>query len=138
MSVTTTNGHGTLEVDHQRGRGKMIDVARTEGIETVWDRLAAQEPQCGYCVSGLSCRNCAMGPCRIDPFGEGPQKGVCGADADVIVARNLGRKSPLDPRHIRIMGETSSRSSGPPPEGETTGDRIADEANSCVWPPNSE
>ena len=69
----------------------MIDVARKEGIETVWDRLAAQQPQCGYCSLGLSCRNCAMGPCRIDPFGEGPQKGVCGADADVIVARNLGR-----------------------------------------------
>ena len=32
-----------------------------------------------------------MGPCRIDPFGEGPQVGVCGADADIIVARNLGR-----------------------------------------------
>jgi carbon-monoxide dehydrogenase catalytic subunit len=32
-----------------------------------------------------------MGPCRVDPFGEGPQKGVCGADADIIVARNLGR-----------------------------------------------
>ena len=69
----------------------MIDEARDEGIETVWDRLAAQQPQCGYCALGLSCRNCAMGPCRIDPFGEGPQKGVCGADADVIVARNLGR-----------------------------------------------
>jgi carbon-monoxide dehydrogenase catalytic subunit len=65
--------------------------AREEGIETVWDRLAAQEPQCGYCVLGVSCRNCAMGPCRIDPFGEGPQKGVCGAGADLIVARNLGR-----------------------------------------------
>jgi carbon-monoxide dehydrogenase catalytic subunit len=32
-----------------------------------------------------------MGPCRIDPFGEGPQRGVCGADADIMVARNLGR-----------------------------------------------
>jgi len=40
---------------------------------------------------GLSCRNCVMGPCRIDPFGEGPQQGVCGADGDIIVARNLGR-----------------------------------------------
>ena len=27
-----------------------------------------------------------MGPCRIDPFGEGPQVGVCGATADLIVA----------------------------------------------------
>jgi carbon-monoxide dehydrogenase catalytic subunit len=32
-----------------------------------------------------------MGPCRVDPFGEGPQRGVCGADADIIVARNLCR-----------------------------------------------
>jgi len=39
----------------------------------------------------LSCRICVMGPCRIDPFGEGPQRGVCGADADIMVARNLGR-----------------------------------------------
>jgi carbon-monoxide dehydrogenase catalytic subunit len=69
----------------------MLVRARAEGIETVWDRLAAQQPQCGYCALGVSCRNCAMGPCRVDPFGEGPQKGVCGADADVIVARNLGR-----------------------------------------------
>ncbi|BBO83911.1 hypothetical protein DSCO28_44770 [Desulfosarcina ovata subsp. sediminis] len=28
---------------------------------------------------------------RVDPFGEGPQTGVCGADADIIVARNLCR-----------------------------------------------
>ncbi len=69
----------------------MIVRAREEGIETVWDRLAAQEPQCGYCALGVSCRNCSMGPCRVDLFGEGPQKGVCGADADIIVARNLGR-----------------------------------------------
>jgi carbon-monoxide dehydrogenase catalytic subunit len=70
---------------------EMLVRAREEGIETVWDRLAAQQPQCGYCSMGVSCRNCAMGPCRVDPFGEGPQHGVCGADADIIVARNLGR-----------------------------------------------
>ena len=70
---------------------EMLVRAREEGIETVWDRLAAQQPQCGYCSMGVSCRNCTMGPCRVDPFGEGPQHGVCGADADIIVARNLGR-----------------------------------------------
>jgi len=32
-----------------------------------------------------------MGPCRIDPFGEGPQLGACGADANLIVARNVAR-----------------------------------------------
>jgi len=62
-----------------------------DGVESVWDRFQAQLPNCGFCEMGLSCRICVMGPCRIDPFGEGPQRGVCGADADIIVARNLGR-----------------------------------------------
>ena len=67
------------------------DKAQKEGLETVWERFAAQQPQCGFCELGLSCRICVMGPCRIDPFGDGPQRGVCGADADIMVARNLGR-----------------------------------------------
>ncbi len=67
------------------------DKAEKEGLETVWERFAAQQPQCGFCELGLSCRICVMGPCRIDPFGDGPQRGVCGADADIMVARNLGR-----------------------------------------------
>ena len=69
----------------------MLEKAKQDQLETVWERYAAQLPQCGYCEMGLSCRICNMGPCRVDPFGEGPQKGVCGADADIIVARNLGR-----------------------------------------------
>ncbi len=69
----------------------LLAKAERDRVETVWDRHEAQQPQCGYCEMGLSCRICTMGPCRIDPFGEGPQRGVCGADADIIVARNLGR-----------------------------------------------
>ncbi len=69
----------------------MLAKAAQDQVETVWDRHAAQQPHCGFCETGLSCRICVMGPCRIDPFGEGPQRGVCGADADIIVARNLGR-----------------------------------------------
>jgi hypothetical protein len=69
----------------------MLDKAQTDQVETVWDRHEAQQPQCGFCDMGLSCRICIMGPCRVDPFGEGPQAGVCGADADIIVARNLCR-----------------------------------------------
>lgn len=69
----------------------LLRKAETDQVETAWDRHQAQAPQCGYCEMGLSCRICSMGPCRIDPFGEGPRKGVCGADADIIVARNLGR-----------------------------------------------
>ena len=69
----------------------LLKKADQDQIETVWERHEAQQPQCGYCEMGLSCRICVMGPCRIDPFGDGPQRGVCGADADIVVARNLGR-----------------------------------------------
>jgi carbon-monoxide dehydrogenase catalytic subunit len=85
------NGNGYKKKSINDDSWAMLEIAHREGIETVWDRLAKQEPQCGYCNLGTSCRNCAMGPCRVDPFGDGPQKGVCGADADIIVARNLAR-----------------------------------------------
>jgi len=85
------SGNGNKKKSINRDTWAMLEIAQREGIETVWDRLADQEPQCGYCSLGTSCRNCAMGPCRVDPFGDGPQKGVCGADADIIVARNLAR-----------------------------------------------
>ncbi|GAV26459.1 carbon-monoxide dehydrogenase catalytic subunit [Carboxydothermus islandicus] len=66
--------------------------AREEGISTVFDRYEAQQPQCGFGLTGLCCRHCVQGPCRIDPFGEGPQAGICGATAEVITARNLLRQ----------------------------------------------
>jgi carbon-monoxide dehydrogenase catalytic subunit len=68
---------------------QLLNRAHDEGIETVWDRYKNQLPQCNYGLLGICCRNCSMGPCRIDPFGNGPVSGVCGATADVIVARNL-------------------------------------------------
>jgi carbon-monoxide dehydrogenase catalytic subunit len=69
----------------------MVRRAAEEKIELVWDRYEAMQPQCGFGTLGVCCRNCSMGPCRIDPFGGGPQEGVCGANADTIVARNLIR-----------------------------------------------
>jgi carbon-monoxide dehydrogenase catalytic subunit len=89
--MTTFSGNGYKNKSINADTQAMLEVAAKRGIETVWDRLAKQEPQCGYCNLGTSCRICAMGPCRVDPFGDGPQKGVCGADADIIVARNLAR-----------------------------------------------
>lgn len=70
---------------------EILEIAQREGIDTAWDRYEAMLPQCGFGELGLCCRNCFLGPCRIDPFGEGPQKGVCGATAEIIVARNLIR-----------------------------------------------
>ncbi|RKY11811.1 MAG: carbon-monoxide dehydrogenase catalytic subunit, partial [Planctomycetota bacterium] len=70
---------------------EMLEYMYEAGIENAWDRLEAQEPQCGFGRLGICCRNCSMGPCRIDPFEDGPQAGVCGATADTIAARNLVR-----------------------------------------------
>ncbi len=67
---------------------QMLHKAERDGIDTAWDRLEHQTPHCTSCESGLSCRNCTMGPCRIS---KKAPLGVCGADGDVIVARNFGR-----------------------------------------------
>lgn len=69
----------------------MIRKAAADGIETVWDRLENQTPHCKFCESGLTCQKCVMGPCRIIPTNEKKARGVCGADADLTVARNFGR-----------------------------------------------
>jgi carbon-monoxide dehydrogenase catalytic subunit len=71
---------------------EMLARAEELGLQTAWDRYEAMLPQCGFGELGVCCRNCNMGPCRISPFeGEGPQLGICGATADIIVARNLIR-----------------------------------------------
>lgn len=58
------------------------------GMDTTFDRFDKQQPQCGFGLSGTCCKVCNMGPCKITP--KAP-KGVCGADADLIAARNLLR-----------------------------------------------
>ncbi len=58
------------------------------GQENIWDRLDKQLPQCGFGRQGICCRICTMGPCRVS---KKAPLGVCGADADTIVARNFLR-----------------------------------------------
>jgi carbon-monoxide dehydrogenase catalytic subunit len=106
----------------------MLSKAMQDGVETVWDRYEAQLPHCGYCELGLSCRNCSMGPCRIDPFGEGPQLGVCGADADIIVARNLGRMIASGAAAHSDHGRDLVEVLGQVAEGKAPGYSIQDEA----------
>ena len=57
-------------------------------INTAFDRFAEQKVKCGFGKLGVCCRLCSNGPCRITP--DSP-KGVCGATADSIVARNFLR-----------------------------------------------
>jgi carbon-monoxide dehydrogenase catalytic subunit len=107
----------------------MLRIAEKQGIETVWERLEVQQPQCGYGELGLCCRHCNMGPCRIDPFDDtGPQKGVCGATADTLVARGLLRAiaagAAAHSDHGRDIAHTFLLTA----EGKSGGYEIKDEA----------
>lgn len=67
---------------------EMLLRAEQLGIDTAFDRFDKQKPQCNFGLAGICCKICNMGPCRIT---EKSPRGVCGADADLVVARNLLR-----------------------------------------------
>ena len=66
----------------------MEDYIRQLPMETAHHRVTTQETKCGFGLQGVCCRLCANGPCRITP--DAP-RGICGASADTIVARNFLR-----------------------------------------------
>ena len=57
-------------------------------METSHHRIEGQSTKCAFGLQGVCCRLCANGPCRVTP--ESP-RGICGANADTIVVRNLLR-----------------------------------------------
>jgi len=68
---------------------EILEKAETESINTCFTRADTQRNQCKFGTSGVCCRICHMGPCRItvkSPLG------ICGANADTIVARNYLRE----------------------------------------------
>ncbi len=74
---------------------EMIARAQRLQIDTVFDRAMTMKP-CAIGLQGICCKNCAMGPCRL-PLpkggieGEDTRKGLCGATANTICARNFAR-----------------------------------------------
>ena len=69
---------------------QMLIKARLDGVETHFDR-AVNMKACPIGADSACCKNCFMGPCRMntkDPYGK---VGVCGATIDTIQARNFGR-----------------------------------------------
>jgi len=69
----------------------MLEKAKAIGFMTTFDRAKAQEPRCTFGNTGICCRICLQGPCRILPKKPGGNKGVCGATDYTIVARNTIR-----------------------------------------------
>ena len=71
---------------------ELLQAASDRGIKLLWERYEKLQPQDGFLRLGLSCPfGCLQGPCRIDPFGRGPDRGICGLDKDGMVAALLVR-----------------------------------------------
>ena len=66
----------------------LLETAAKVGADTWQQRVKNQTPHCKFGEEGICCRICTMGPCRITP--KAP-RGICGCDADGIVARNYLR-----------------------------------------------
>jgi anaerobic carbon-monoxide dehydrogenase catalytic subunit len=67
----------------------MLIRADALGIGTAFTRVENMAPcTVGSGKSGMCCKNCFMGPCRITKDG---QVGICGATLETITARNLAR-----------------------------------------------
>lgn len=60
-------------------------------LPLAWDRFEAQLPECGFCETGLSCRDCLQGPCISHPFRDSNKLGVCGKDKDLLAIQSLLR-----------------------------------------------
>jgi carbon-monoxide dehydrogenase catalytic subunit len=58
--------------------------AAEQGVALVWDRYEGSLPQCGFCETGLNCRDCLQGPCISHPFRDQNKVGVCGKDKDIL------------------------------------------------------
>ena len=54
------------------------------GVSLVWDRYEGSLPQCGFCETGLNCRDCLQGPCISHPFRDQNKVGICGKDKDLL------------------------------------------------------
>lgn len=70
----------------------LLRSAAQRGISLSWERYEKQQPQDGFQRLGLNCPyGCMEGPCRIDPFGRGADRGLCGLDRDGMAAAFLLR-----------------------------------------------
>ena len=75
------------ETSSDQAAAQLIELACSIEAETAFSRADAMSA-CNVGASGLCCKNCAMGPCRL--VGK-TVRGVCGASAATIAARNFAR-----------------------------------------------
>jgi len=77
---------------------ELIEKATRDGVNTVFDRADSMKP-CPIGAVGSCCKHCGMGPCRVPlpkgkeetPEDKQKRRGICGATAETIAARNFIR-----------------------------------------------
>ena len=74
----------TIE-EMEAATARLLETAEKVGADTWQLRVKRQTPHCKFGETGVCCRLCSMGPCRVTP--KAP-RGICGCDAAGIVARN--------------------------------------------------
>ncbi len=105
-------------------------------VSLVWDRYEGQLPECGFCETGLSCRDCLQGPCISHPFRDSNKLGVCGKDKDILAIQSLlrlvlkGTMVYLNQLSDLVEGIQSGEVK-PKEKGKT--DRILKEVQNLLW-----
>ena len=95
-------------------------ISSLDNVQTSHHRVDSQKIKCGFGQLGVCCKLCANGPCRITPTSP---KGICGANADTIVARNFLRAVAAGSgcyihiventaRNVKSLGETHGEIKG--------------------------
>jgi len=69
---------------------QMLQKCEADGNETLFTRAAEMKP-CPIGKESACCKNCFMGPCRLNSKDPYAKVGVCGATIDTIAARNFAR-----------------------------------------------
>lgn len=109
---------------------EMLKRATEEEKSTAFSRTETMKP-CAIGESGICCKNCSMGPCRLTPpkkEGDEPKRGICGATAEVVAARNFIRMiaggAAAHSDHGRAVAETMILAAKGESEGYQIKDRI--------------
>jgi len=88
--ATETDTKETKQKSIDKAAEELIAKAERDSVTVAFSRVQTQKG-CAFGKAGTCCRMCVMGPCRINPKDPESARGVCGATADTIVARNLAR-----------------------------------------------
>ena len=113
---------------------EMLEKAAQDGVSTAFDR-AERMSACPIGADGNCCAFCAMGPCRVPlprnrvetPEQKKKRRGVCGATAETIAARNFVRKIAAGTASHGDHGRVMTKLFLDVAEGKAQGYQIKDE-----------